>query len=318
MNLFGTALGFAGFFKSRDYGSARIDNIPFRLHYSFTSGFLFLATALLGLNDLFGKEIQCHSNSGGASQAIEQYCWVSGTYIVPDSVGLDENTVGIGPYKKCLMPDEKTILECAREDETCDERNKGSNDVNLGMCAETQSYYQWVPFILMFQGLVFIIPHKIWEIIEEGKMKSITDGVRIGTSIISEDKEQKSTIKNISKFIHRQNKSSGHAKYAYGFFFCLVLSLINVIFNFVFLDIVFKSKFRTLGVRWIKEHFSMENRVLRDIFPRMTACVWTDFGTGGVVQYKNFVCIMAANILNEKIFIFLWFWFIILILGLLF
>ena len=36
-------------------GGAQIDNFPFRLHYRFTSGFLFMATAILALNDMFGK-----------------------------------------------------------------------------------------------------------------------------------------------------------------------------------------------------------------------------------------------------------------------
>jgi hypothetical protein len=30
-------------------GAVRIDNVPFRLHYSFTSGFLFLGTAHTGI-----------------------------------------------------------------------------------------------------------------------------------------------------------------------------------------------------------------------------------------------------------------------------
>ena len=34
---------------------AKIDNFPSRLHYKFTSGFLFMSTAILGLNDMFGK-----------------------------------------------------------------------------------------------------------------------------------------------------------------------------------------------------------------------------------------------------------------------
>ena len=36
---------------------ARIDNFPSRLHYKFTSGFMFMATALLAVNDMFGKVV---------------------------------------------------------------------------------------------------------------------------------------------------------------------------------------------------------------------------------------------------------------------
>ena len=85
VNLFGTVVGFIGFFKSRDQGRATIDNPLFRLHYHFTAGFFFLSTALLSMNDMFGSQIQCKGYSGGgkivsAESAILQYCYVSGTY----------------------------------------------------------------------------------------------------------------------------------------------------------------------------------------------------------------------------------------------
>merc|ERR1719193_1580234 len=149
--------------------------------------------------------------------------------------------------------------------------------------------------------------------IEQGKMKSITDGVRTGTLVISDEKQRRNTIKNISKFIHQQNKSSGHAKYAYGFLGCLCLSLAVVVFNFYFLNVVFKNKFNNLGIRWLDEQkFSMDNKILKEFFPRMTVCVWNNFGEAGNKQVEHFVCIMAANIINEKIFLFLWFWYILL------
>ena len=80
---------------------AKIDNFPSRLHYKFTSGFLFMSTALLGLNDMFGKvritndsvegddddvsvqDIQCHHQDDLADKAVTQYCWISGTFTVP-------------------------------------------------------------------------------------------------------------------------------------------------------------------------------------------------------------------------------------------
>ena len=40
---------------STNLDKAKIDNFPSRLHYKFTSGFLFMSTAILGLNDMFGK-----------------------------------------------------------------------------------------------------------------------------------------------------------------------------------------------------------------------------------------------------------------------
>jgi len=66
-------------------------------------------------------------------------------------------------------------------------------------------------------------------------------------------------------------------------------------------------------------HFSnmnQENRTdpMVSIFPRVTKCTFHKFGASGSIQKHDALCILALNILNEKIYIFLWFWFIILAL----
>ena len=83
VNIFGTVVGFASFFQSRPKNDIKIDNVAFRLHYDFTTGFFFLATALLSLNDMFGSNIQCHGYDGSgkvtaAHKAVTQYCWIRG------------------------------------------------------------------------------------------------------------------------------------------------------------------------------------------------------------------------------------------------
>jgi len=48
------------------------------------------------------------------------------------------------------------------------------------------------------------------------------------------------------------------------------------------------------------------------VFPRVTKCTFHKFGPSGTIQTHDALCILALNILNEKIYIFLWFWFILL------
>ena len=104
VNLFGTFVGFLSFFKSRDQGTAVIDNPIFRLHYDFTAGFFFLSTALLGLNDLFGKQIQCRDVHGeDASSTVLQYCFVDGTYTVPDAETIYKHLDGIGATGRLMI-----------------------------------------------------------------------------------------------------------------------------------------------------------------------------------------------------------------------
>lgn len=49
-----------------------------------------------------------------------------------------------------------------------------------------------------------------------------------------------------------------------------------------------------------------------EVFPRVTKCTFHKFGASGTIQKFDALCVLALNILNEKIYIFLWFWFIIL------
>lgn len=45
-----------------------------------------------------------------------------------------------------------------------------------------------------------------------------------------------------------------------------------------------------------------------EVFPRVTKCTFHKFGASGTIQKHDALCVLALNILNEKIFIFLWFW----------
>lgn len=40
------------------------------------------------------------------------------------------------------------------------------------------SYYQWVPFMLFFQAIIFYVPHWMWKTWEGGKIRMITKDMR--------------------------------------------------------------------------------------------------------------------------------------------
>jgi hypothetical protein len=57
-----------------------------------------------------------------------------------------------------------------------------------------------------------------------------------------------------------------------------------------------------------------EERVdpMSKVFPKVTKCTFNDYGSSGTVQIKDGLCVLAINIINEKIYIFLWFWMLML------
>jgi len=304
----------------RDKDQAKIDNFTFQLHYRFTSAVLFMATVLLAANNFFGKEIQCFDNAKGkADKAITQYCFVSGTFTVPER---EDGRMLEDPG--CCQPDlpkwegrgSELFLE-SKNQECSTEEKKGRR------CKTVHSYYQWVAYILVFQGVLFLLPHQLWSILEGGRVNAMVNGIN---NITDEDnavvnKKRNQVIRNIARFIHSQQakaNENGHIrsgailrKYTFSYLLCHALNLINVIVNINLLNTFFDGRFTEFGTRWLAS--SETHSVLPDVFPTMTGCTWQQFGSGGHPEEITYLCILATNVATEKVFIFLWFWYLLLV-----
>lgn len=46
----------------------------------------------------------------------------------------------------------------------------------------------------------------------------------------------------------------------------------------------------------------------------MTKCVFHKYGSSGGMQQHDALCVMALNIVNEKIYFFLYYWFFLLLI----
>ena len=106
-----------------------------------------------------------------------------------------------------------------------------------------------------------------------------------------------------------------HGGYAINFFLCELLTLINVIAQIYITDRFLGYQFTTYGTEVIKMT-TMDPEVRADpmnvVFPKVTKCTFHMYGPSGTVTKHDGLCILALNILNEKIFVFLWFWFVLL------
>jgi len=81
------------------------------------------------------------------------------------------------------------------------------------------------------------------------------------------------------------------------------------------IDSFLGGEFFTYGIKVLElSQEDQENRIdpMVSVFPRVTKCTFHKFGPSGSLQTHDALCVLALNILNEKIYIFLWFWFIIL------
>ena len=194
---------------------------------------------------------------------------------------------------------------------------------------------------------MFYVPRWLWKNWEAGKISALRMDLNLG--IISEV-EKKLKKKLLIDYMYANLKH--HNFWAYRYFFCELLTLINiggelccqwimrsehVMYTISFskhclshptfylisgqmilLDRFFDGTFFTYGI----EVMSFADRDQEDridpmiyVFPRMTKCTFHKFGTSGNIEKHDALCILPLNIVNEKIYIFVWFW--LLILGML-
>lgn len=274
----------AGFIKVRYLvDKAVIDNMVFRCHYRLTSAVLFLCCVLVTANNLIGDPINCINDGSVATHVINTYCWITYTFTLP---GYHGRTIGTA------------VAHSGLGNEHNQERTY-------------HSYYQWVPFMLFFQGLLFYMPHWIWKNWEEGRMRMISEGLRGATTMGLE--ERKARQNRLAKYLFKSKKT--HNSYSFGYFICEALNFVNVIGNIFFVDKFLGGAFLTYGSDVLRfSDMDQENRSdpMIEVFPRVTKCTFHKYGASGSIQKHDALCVLALNILNEKIYIFLWFWFIIL------
>lgn len=91
--------------------------------------------------------------------------------------------------------------------------------------------------------------------------------------------------------------------------FCEMLNVLNLIFQIYATHIFLGRHFYSLGFDFMKDDFMGSMDVLDYIFPKVTKCDFFKFGPSGSVQKHDALCVMALNVINEKIYVILWFWY---------
>lgn len=231
--------------------------------------------------------INCLNHGAIPDNVINNYCYIMGTFSVPShyvdhemDLGNRVSQTGVGPY-----------------DPTHDD-------------IEVKAYYQWVPFMLFLQGIMFYVPHIIYKQAEGGKVKLIIAGLH---QWIMEKDERISKEEELATYIVETRGT--HQGWCIQVLLAQTLYLINVVGNMFFTDCFLGWEFYTYGVRaasFLEEDSEQRIDPMSRIFPRVTKCTFRKFGPSGTIQRHDAQCVLPINIINEKIYVFLWFWFGIL------
>ncbi|KAL3999144.1 Innexin family protein [Acanthocheilonema viteae] len=270
-----------------------------RLNYHTTTFILLVAAFTIIAKEYGGDPIQCWLPAELASQKsweqyAEDYCFVENTYYIP----LEQNMPQSEKHR-----DEKLI-----------------------------TYYQWVPFTLMLQAMLFVIPHVFWRMlnwtsnVQTRAVISMTDSVR---QMDPCSEEARDIVDAIASHIYHADKCTKHLQEIFQnsslfviftrIFTQSYLSTIYLITKMLFVingTIQFWLVSLCLGgngydlTKALVKHRTWQSTGL---FPRVTMCDFKIRVMGNVHRH-TIQCVLMANMFNEKIYIALWWWLLIVII----
>ncbi|XP_043274667.1 innexin inx1 [Venturia canescens] len=260
----------------------KTDSMVFRMHNLFTTVLLLTCSLIITATQYVGNPISCIVQ-GLPVHPINTYCWITSTFTMPDAfnrqIGVEVAHPGV------------------------------ANDFGDVDARKYYTYYQWVCFALFFQAILCYVPQWLWNIWEGGLISTLVMGMNHGLD--QEKISKKKTILMDYLVSHIRN----HNSYAYRYFVCEFLCLINIFLQLYLMNRFFDGEFLSYGLRVLQfSDAPQEERVdpMVYVFPRVTKCIFHKYGASGTIQQHDSLCILPLNIVNEKTYIFIWFWYVIL------
>lgn len=223
------------------------------------------------------------------------YCYVQNTYFVPFHDAPVHNAFEIDDHSVDI-PKNHTDREQAQ----------------IG-------YYQWVPFFLVLQAMLFYLPVVIWRSVYEGsgvRVQTICDTCNISGNMEKEPREKnmatiasfltlESSVASVTGSRLRNATSGTYVTSTY--LIIKVLYLLNSLLQFFLL----RSFLRVDSLFWGYEVASdlINGREWPETgnFPRVTMCDY-DVRVLHNLHRHTVQCVLMINMFNEKIFVAMWFW----------
>lgn len=291
--------GIVGFFTSLpSQDTKKDDDFVDRLSSKYSVVILVVFSLVIGMNQYVGTPINCwmpQHFTGSHSAYTNAYCWVRNTYYLP--------------YEEHIP--------------------KRHEDHRRQMV----TYYQWMPFILLGQALLFYFPSAVWHSLN-ARAGVDADNILASAQTFSQTEQVEKrdstlvVIRNqIHRFLHsRQDTGKGGlksmrlAKKGYMgrrfgtyliilYIFTKLLYLVNVVAQLFILNSVLSIEFGLYGyevLKWMMHDYDWTTSP-QVAFPRVTMCDFTVRRLGNLHPY-TVQCTLPINLYNEKIYMFLWFW----------
>ncbi|XP_014359474.2 innexin inx7 [Papilio machaon] len=284
-----------------NFSKPNIENIVFKMHYKATVTLLLAFVILVCAREYFGEHIKCISDQGVPDHVIQTYCFFMATFTIVRHYNeslLQHGFLphpGVGP----LMETDKTLHH---------------------------TYYQWVPFVLFIQSICFYMPHYIWKKKEGGRVKALVDGLQYaGLALHAEDMKvggttvpSRTTIDNQINLIRKDIIMRLRVTRTWSTWLVTmeVVNLVHLMVQIWLIDVFLNGQFISLGSNVLSYgDWEQITDPLETIFPKVTKCLFHKYGPSGSIQQHDALCVMALNIIHEKIYTILWFWFLFLFIA---
>lgn len=283
--------------------SVRIYDGIFTLHAKCTCAILLAFTFLLSSKQYFGDPVVCISEM--PHDFVVSHCWTMGMYIIDyDDVPLMANLSKLIQHEYGEKHNNKAMEENLLNNALGLRETRGSERVFL-------RYYQWVVPVLMLQSFIFYLPAFLWKKWEGGRLKNLCANLE---DALASNEKTLAHLRKLANYFSRDHKES-HLRYFVCYTFCevcnFVISIINMLLLNVFLD-NFWSHYKKALAQVPAYNWDEWNRITTHIFPKIAKCQILKFGASGSFEYRDNLCLLPLNTLNEKIFVFLWLWFILM------
>jgi len=170
------------------------------------------------------------------------------------------------------------------------------------------AYYQWVPFFLALQALLFYAPQAVWRFLQTFgvlEMNPLVEEAVKCRSIAANHVEQE---KRVAALILDRLPAGNLITWL--FIVIKILYVANVAAQFALLNSFFGDSYSFWGIETLLAIVRGEQWTNSDLFPLVTRCQFVKAAVGGS-SVEEVQCVLVLNMLNEKIFLLIWWWLLV-------